>query len=211
MDYIFGADDSRECLKTVGAVHSDLEGYVEIRREYDDAVITDRLRIVRRTDSTEDSEGRCYDWYDIDSHYRLIDKTGPIASELAKRTGQLAVLAGKTDDATAAQMADLFPALDQSGKLVKAGTRIRWTDGKLYACAVDTWDREDTDPAHNPNGWTVLAYHSGYRDIPDVLTTTTLFHKGEIGWRADKFWQSTIDNNVWTPEAYPAGWTEAQT
>lgn len=57
MEYIFGTDRLNgvevENLKTAGDAHSDLEGYVEVRRVYDDSVICDRFRIVEKYRSME--------------------------------------------------------------------------------------------------------------------------------------------------------------
>ena len=46
-----------------------------MERKYPDQTLTDSFRIVGLLDSKEDSEGNCYDWYEIDHHYRLADKT----------------------------------------------------------------------------------------------------------------------------------------
>lgn len=119
----------------------------------------------------------------------------------------LEMLADTQPDAAASEIPALFPTLTYSGALIKAGTRIRWGD-KLYSAQYDTYDRQDTDPDHDTNGWAPLNYHSGYRDIPDTMTTSNMFKKDEIGWRSDKFWKSKIDSNSWTPEGYPAGWEE---
>lgn len=34
--------------------------------------------------------------------------------------------------------------------------------------------------------------------------------QGECGWWCDVLYRSTIAANVWTPEAYPAGWEAVQ-
>ena len=73
-EYVFGTEESREILKTKGDTHSSLEGYQEVVREYLDQTITDRFRVVKKTNSAEDEEGNCYDWYIIDNHYRDTDK-----------------------------------------------------------------------------------------------------------------------------------------
>ena len=39
------------------------------------------------------------------------------------------------------------------------------------------------------------------------LTEATAFSEGEQGWWGDRLYTSNQDGNVWTPEAYPAGWT----
>lgn len=74
MEYIFGSDNDKEILKTKGASHSNLTGFHQIEMKYPDQTITDSFRIVKKIDSQEDVEGNCYDWYEIDHHYRYTDK-----------------------------------------------------------------------------------------------------------------------------------------
>ena len=79
MEYIFGTTDYNgsinKNLKTVGDEHTDLRGFVEIKREYPDCDIVDKFRVVKKYKSDTNSEGKCYDWYIIDQHYRYIDYT----------------------------------------------------------------------------------------------------------------------------------------
>lgn len=84
MEYVFGTDDrrGRRTLLTKGSEHTALNGFCEVVREYNDCTITDNFYAVRKTGSDEDSEGNCYDWYDIDLHYRVIDKTGPVKEDV---------------------------------------------------------------------------------------------------------------------------------
>lgn len=84
MEYVFGTNDFAgvEVLKTKGDEHSNLTGFVEVVRNFEDCVITDRFFIVRKLDSKEDEAGKCYDWYEIDRHNRLIDKTGLVMDAL---------------------------------------------------------------------------------------------------------------------------------
>lgn len=83
MEYVFGTDDrrGRRTLLTKGSEHTALAGFCEVVREYADCTITDSFYAVRKTGSDEDSEGSCYDWYDIDLHYRVIDKTKPVKAD----------------------------------------------------------------------------------------------------------------------------------
>ena len=111
------------------------------------------------------------------------------------------------DDATASQMALLFPGLKGDGSLVKSGTRINW-NGVVKRAAVDLWDTETNNPDNAPTLWEDLAYIDGIRIIPDVITAGTAFSKGEHGWWNGDLYESQADNNVWTPDAYPAYWTE---
>lgn len=78
-----------EILRTKGRTHTDLRGFHQIERTYPDQVITDNFRIVCKTDSKEDAEGNCYDWYEIDRHYRTVDRTGPVAEKAAEDAAAL--------------------------------------------------------------------------------------------------------------------------
>lgn len=75
MEYVFGTKGEMEILKTKHDTHLSLTGFNQIERNYPDQTIIDNFRIVRKLDSTEDEEGNCYDWYEIDRHYRIVDKT----------------------------------------------------------------------------------------------------------------------------------------
>ena len=111
------------------------------------------------------------------------------------------------DDATASQMALFFPGLKGDGSLVKSGTRSNY-GGATKRAAVDLWDTETNNPDNAPTLWEDLAYIDGIRIIPEVITVGTAFSKGEQGWWNGALYESQADNNVWTPDAYPAYWEE---
>lgn len=115
--------------------------------------------------------------------------------------------AATLDDATASQAAMLFPRLKGSGDLIPAGTRINY-GGVIKRAAVDLWDTELNNPDNAPTLWEDLAYIDGIRIIPEVITAGTAFSKGEQGWWNGALYESQADNNVWTPDAYPAYWIE---
>lgn len=109
------------------------------------------------------------------------------------------------DDATASTAPTIFPALKQDGKLVRAGTRINW-HGTIKRAAVDLWDTIDNDPDHAPTLWEDILYRDGIRIIPEVITAGTAFAEGEKGWWGDVLMESTVNNNVYTPDEYPGNW-----
>ena len=86
MDYIFGVVECNgvtvENLKTVGQTHTNISGFTQTVREYADSTITDRFRITEKYRSDEDAEGNCYDWYVINEHYRYVDKTEAVKTQL---------------------------------------------------------------------------------------------------------------------------------
>ena len=98
MEHIFGSNDctGEELLKTVGAEHTDLSGFQQTVREYPDCTITDSFYVVQKKKSDEDDEGNCYDWYLIDRHSRIIDRTGPIATREAQNAANIDYLSMMT-------------------------------------------------------------------------------------------------------------------
>lgn len=91
MDYVFGRNDltGTETLMTKGAEHTNLSGFVDTVREYDDSTITDSFLVTAHTGSSEDAEGNCYDWYEIDKHSRTIDKTKLVKAQTAQNTANI--------------------------------------------------------------------------------------------------------------------------
>jgi hypothetical protein len=110
------------------------------------------------------------------------------------------------DDKIASTTPELFGKLNENGELVKVGTRINWR-GVLKRAAVDLWDTKENNPDNAPSLWEDILYKDGIRIIPETITVGTAFMKDELGWYEDTLlYKSLIDNNVWTPTAYPAGW-----
>lgn len=109
------------------------------------------------------------------------------------------------DDASASNAAELFPVLTGDGSLVPVGTRINW-HGTIKRAAADLWDTEANTPDNAPALWEDIAYREGYRIIPATITAGTAFAKDECGWWGETLYRSLIAANVYTPEAYPAGW-----
>lgn len=109
------------------------------------------------------------------------------------------------EDKDASQAAVLFPRLKQDGSLIAAGTRINW-GGVVKRAAADLWDTAENTPEAAPTLWEDLAYRDGIRIIPETITAGLAFSLGERGWWGDTLYESVIEANVYTPEAYPAGW-----
>lgn len=110
------------------------------------------------------------------------------------------------DDKTSSEAVELLPSLKYDGSLIKAGTRINY-NGKVKKATVDLWDTEVNNPDNVPALWEDIQYKDGYRIIPDVITVTTMFSKGEVGCWKGELYKSLVDNNVYTPSEY-AGWWE---
>lgn len=126
--------------------------------------------------------------------------------ERAKLQRQNIILASASlDDKTASETPELFGKLNQNGELIKAGTRVNW-NGVLKRATSDLWDIEENNPDNAPTLWEDIAYKDGIRIIPETITAGLAFSKDELGYWGDTLYKSLIDNNVWTPIAYPQGW-----
>lgn len=114
------------------------------------------------------------------------------------------------DDKDASSVPELFPWMTYNNALIKAGTRINWY-GTVKRAAVDLWATEENNPDKAPTLWEDIAYKDGIRYIPATITAGTAFAKDELGWWENELYKSLIDNNVWTPAAYPTGWEKQET
>lgn len=113
--------------------------------------------------------------------------------------------AASLTDADASLAPELFTRLTGSGSLVKAGTRICWQGG-IKRAAVDLWDTEENTPDAATNLWEDIQYKQGFRLIPETITATLAFAKGERGWWKDELYESMLAANVYTPSVNPDGW-----
>ena len=112
------------------------------------------------------------------------------------------------EDALAA--VELYPAWE-TGKAFTVGERIRH-EGKLYDCiqshtaqidwvpgggAVSLWNEITIDPA------------TGYDEWQQPTGAHDAYNTGDRVVFGGVVYESTIDGNSWSPEAYPAGWRVA--
>lgn len=136
-----------------------------------------------------------------------------LAAALAVETAKqpyIETLTAGIDDAAASTVIPLFPAMKYDGGLIRAGTRINW-NGALKRAAADLWDRADCNPDNAPELWEDILYRNGYRIIPEVITVGLAFSNGERGWWTDGvLYESTVNDNVYTPDEYPANWKIAE-
>ena len=131
-------------------------------------------------------------------------------TERARKMRPYIVQAASTlDDKTVSLAPELLGTLTGDGSLVKAGTRINW-HGKIKKAAVDLWDTEQNTPETAPSLWEDVQYRDGYRIIPEVITSTLAFAKGEKGWYGDNLYESLMDGNVFTPTVAPTVWKKVE-
>ena len=109
------------------------------------------------------------------------------------------------DDKDASEAVALYDGMRYDGRLITAGTHINWR-GTLKQTAVDLWDEERNNPENAPDLWVNIKYRDGIRIIPSTITVTEKFSEGEQGWWGDDVYESTVNDNVYTPEQYAPNW-----
>ena len=135
---------------------------------------------------------------------------GPITAQRGAAIRD-AIIASQTDEQAAATP-ELYPVWSASDKY-SAGDRRRY-DGVLYKCLQAHTGQSDWTPAAAPSLWAkvlVETDESGQQttikewEQPD---STNPYSKGDKVTYKGKTYESSIDNNVWSPETNPTGWTE---
>lgn len=127
------------------------------------------------------------------------------ARELRK---QIEVGAAAMEDSAAVEYPELFPAWSGTGISYAAGDRVRY-DGTLYKVLSAHVSQTDWAPAAAPSLFAKVLIPDA-DVIPDweQPDSTNAYSKGDKVRYNGKVYVSLIDGNVWSPEAYPAGWQE---
>lgn len=117
--------------------------------------------------------------------------------------------AEQLSDEDALDVAALYPTwASKVGKEVEKGQRL-WWNGKLWKTTQYIQELL--------SNWTPVAAVSLFtevsvaeiREITDPIPAENPFMKDEKGLWKGEVYVSQVDNNVWTPDAYPAGWVLA--
>ena len=120
------------------------------------------------------------------------------------------VLADELSDDELGAVTDLFQpwAVGENitEKMVKKGT-LRGYNDKIYKCTLAHVTQADWTPDITPNLWVV-------KTAPGIIPEWTQpesnnpFNNGDKVTYNGRLYESSINNNVWSPVAYPAGWTD---
>ena len=111
------------------------------------------------------------------------------------------------DDATALDAVNLFPKW-KVGKVYAPKTRFRYNN-ILYSVLTEHTSQSDWTPDNAPSLFAKVLIPDANvipeREQPD---STNAYMTGDKVRYNGVVYVSVIDNNVWSPEAYPAGWEE---
>lgn len=112
-------------------------------------------------------------------------------------------------DAQALQVPMLFEEFDGNGVEYKVGKRVLY-EGVLYKVLQDHTSQEGWTPTAAPSLFAKVINETIDGSIPEFEQpdSTNPYMKGDRVLFNGKVYESLIDNNVYSPEAYPAGWKE---
>lgn len=144
MEYVFGTStrmgEAAENLKTVCTEHTNLSGFISAVRDFEDGTkIEDRCRIIKKY-ASKDAGGKCYDWYLIDNHYRVVDNSGRIDQkimQLTANTDYIAMMAGVDIPTNAAAIS--LDAQSPKFETVKTYFLQGLWNSEMLLNAVDRW------------------------------------------------------------------------
>lgn len=112
-------------------------------------------------------------------------------------------------DEDALEAVELFPAWAIE-RLCKVDERLRYS-GKLYRCEQEHTSQQGWEPDKTPALWTEVAKPGEIPVWKQPTGAQDAYNKGDKVWFPEKdttVYESLIDANVYSPEAYPAGWKQ---
>lgn len=117
-----------------------------------------------------------------------------------------AVAAYGLDDAAALEVVELFPTW-QSGKAYALGERVQH-GGKLYECVNAHTSAGEWAPGAAPSLWDEVKVDpdTGYDEWQQPSGAHDAYNTGDRVLYNGSVYESLIDGNTWSPDAYPAGW-----
>lgn len=78
---------------------------------------------------------------------------------------------------------------------------------QLYKCLQDHAAQEGWEPNITPSLWKNLSVaENGIQEWSQPVSSSDAYMTGDEVMYNEKHYKSLIDNNVWSPEAYPQGW-----
>lgn len=111
-------------------------------------------------------------------------------------------------DGAALKMQEYFPAWDGNGKEYKTGDRVLY-NGVLYKVLQNHTSQAGWTPTDAPSLFAkVLTSTDGTILDWEQPGSTNPYMAGDKVRYNGRIYESTIDNNVWAPDAYPQGWKD---
>lgn len=133
------------------------------------------------------------------------------AEDAAEFRSTVNEIIGTLTDEQAIAAPVLFPVW-QADVAYKAGDRVRY-EGKLYKVLQDHNSQLDWEPISAPSLFASLL--TDEEDPENILPwtqpdSTNAYSIGDKVIFEEEIYESLIDNNVWSPADYPAGWSKIE-
>lgn len=126
-----------------------------------------------------------------------------------QRNLALTFFAETLSDSQALQVPMLFDDFDGNGVAYEVGKRVLY-NGVLYKVIQAHTSQEGWTPIDAPSLFAKVINETIDGSVPEFEqpNSTNPYMKGDRVIFNGKVYESLIDNNVYSPEAYPAGWKE---
>jgi len=115
------------------------------------------------------------------------------------------------DDETSLKATELFPEWSGNSVAYKKDDKVRYLD-ILYKVLMDHTSQSNWPPSDSPSLFAkVLIPAPGEIPVweqPDSTNPYMIGDKVHFPTINDPIYESVIDNNIWSPSVYPAGWKE---
>ena len=111
-------------------------------------------------------------------------------------------------DEDALEAVDLFPNWNKDHGEYLKDDKVKF-EGVLYKCLQAHHSQEMWYPTAAPSLWAkVLIPDENVIPEWEQPDSTNPYMKGDKVMFEGQVYESLIDNNIWSPAAYPAGWTQ---
>ena len=132
-------------------------------------------------------------------------KVTALLESLGRITAGKMILADELTEEETKAIAGLFQPWI-AGESVNIGT-LRLYEDELYKCVQAHTTQSDWTPDITPALWVIK---SAPGVIPEWVQpdSTNPYMIGDKVTYNGRIYESTIDNNVWSPDALPSGWTD---
>lgn len=112
---------------------------------------------------------------------------------------------GDIDETTASENANMFISWSENVKY-SINTLLQY-NGSLYRVLQEHTSQSDWTPDKTPSLYKVLGIgENGILEWSQPISSVDAYNIGDEVMYNGVHYRSTIDNNVWPPEAYPQGW-----
>lgn len=112
-------------------------------------------------------------------------------------------------DGVALKVPEVFPHWSGSSKEYVKDDKVLY-DGVLYKVLQNHTSQEGWTPTSAPSLFAKVLTSEGEILDWEQPDSTNPYMKGDKVKFNGKIYESVIDNNVWSPEAYPQGWKEVE-